>query len=186
MANSSHSSVNKQRSGLAIAVLTALGIVYGDIGTSPLYALREVFSGPHSIELNSSHIFGVLSLITWSLILVISIKYMLFVMKADNKGEGGELALTALAVMQGKRVPFQKFFLAIGLFGGSLLVGDSMITPAISVLSAVEGLRVVSSAFDDFILPLAFAILIGLFSMQSFGNPKNWQTLWPGYASLVY
>jgi KUP system potassium uptake protein len=154
-------------------VLTALGIVYGDIGTSPLYALREAFNGPHGIALTNDNMFGVLSLIFWTLIIVISIKYLQFVLRADNKGEGGVLALTALAVLQkDKQIKWPKFFLYLGLFGSTLMVGDSMITPAISVLSAVEGIKIAIPDFSAFILPVTFVILILLFSMQHVGTAK--------------
>lgn len=165
----------KGRSSQALLVLTAIGIVFGDIGTSPLYALRECFHGPFAVEVNAINIMGVLSLIFWSLTIVISIKYLLFVTRADNKGEGGTLALTALACLtEGKRkIPFGAFgFLALGLFGASLLVGDGMITPAISVMSAVEGLNVATTIFENWIVAITVVILIGLFSLQRFGTHK--------------
>lgn len=156
-----------------LLVLTALGIVYGDIGTSPLYALREVFHGSHAIELSEQNVLGVLSMIAWALIIVISIKYLQFVMRADNKGEGGQLALTALATLQkDKKIWAQKFFLYLGLFGAAFMVADSMVTPAISVLSAVEGLKVSSSGFEILILPLAFIILTLIFYFQQYGTEK--------------
>ena len=129
---------------LATLTLGALGVVYGDIGTSPLYALRECFHGAHGIAPTRANVLGVLSLIFWSLTLVISIKYLVFVMRADNQGEGGILALLALVSQQpdGERAEPRASLIALGLFGAALLYGDGMITPAISVLSAVEGLDV--------------------------------------------
>lgn len=159
--------------GLHLVILTALGIVYGDIGTSPLYAIREIFHGSHAIDLNEQNIFGVLSMISWALIIVISVKYIQVVMRADNKGEGGVLALTALATLQkDKKIWAQKIFLYLGLFGAAFMVADSMITPAISVLSAVEGLRVSSVGLESFILPVAFIILTLIFYFQQYGTEK--------------
>jgi KUP system potassium uptake protein len=150
-------------------VLAALGIVYGDIGTSPLYALRECFSGPHGIAVTTLNVLGVLSLIFWSLIVIVSIKYLLFVMRADNNGEGGTFALVALvrSRLNGAR---RGTLIGLGLFGASLLYGDGMITPAISVLSAVEGLGVVTHLFEPFIVPITIAILVALFLMQRRGT----------------
>src|ERR1043166_8971617 len=129
--------------------LGALGVVYGDIGTSPLYALRECFYGEHAIPVNEGNILGVLSLIFWSLIAIISVKYLTFVMRADNKGEGGILALMSLAFPEAKTNPRSKrLLIAIGVFGASLLYGDGMITPAITVLSAIEGLEVATPVFS--------------------------------------
>lgn len=156
------------------AVITALGIVYGDIGTSPLYALREAFNGHHGIPLNQENVFGVLSLIVLALILSVSVKYLEIIMRADNRGEGGVLALTALACLK-KDKPIKygaKFFLALGLFGATLFVSDSLITPAISVLSAVEGLKIASPAMQHFVLPITIIILCGLFWLQQKGTAK--------------
>ena len=161
-------------SPLGITTLTALGVVFGDIGTSPLYALRECFHGAHAIELNELNVMGVLSLILWSLVIVISVKYLLFVLRADNKGEGGILALTALvapraqASFRGRRGAL----IFIGLFGAALLYGDGVITPAISVLSAVEGLKVATPFFEPYVVLITVVILIGLFLFQSFGTAK--------------
>lgn len=175
MSDSSHSAheCSKKTAGqLAATTLGALGIVFGDIGTSPLYALRECFHGPHGIELNSTNIYGVLSLIVWSLILVISIKYLLVVMRADNKGEGGILALMSLSIE--KKQTSSKIrlnpFLALGVFGAALLYGDGIITPAISVLSAVEGLKVATPVFDSYVGIISFVILIALFMVQKKGT----------------
>ncbi len=152
--------------------LAALGVVYGDIGTSPLYAVKECFHGPHAMALLPANILGVLSLILWSLIVVVSIKYVVFVLRADNKGEGGVFAL--LALLQGKvqAESRAKYALVVFLatFGAALLYGDGIITPAISVLSAMEGLSVATDAATPFIIPGTCAVLIGLFLMQKHGT----------------
>ncbi len=160
-------------SRLAILSLAALGIVFGDIGTSPLYALKECFHGPHAIALNSVNVFGVLSLITWSLIIVISIKYIVYVMRADNRGEGGVLALMVLAMhrRRGSKAIHAGLLFA-GLFGSALIFGDGMITPAISVLSAVEGLGVATTLFNPYIVPITCVILAILFLNQKQGTGK--------------
>lgn len=173
MSQPTGASAELQKNPSALLVLTAIGIVYGDIGTSPLYAFRECFHGAFGLPVNEMNILGVLSLIFWSLSIVISIKYLQFVNRADNNGEGGVLALTALACFTpGKRqLPISpKIFLALGLFGASLLVGDGMITPAISVLSAIEGLAVAAPVFDHLLIPITVVILIGLFSIQKHGT----------------
>ena len=158
----------KQLAGLSVA---ALGVVYGDIGTSPLYALRECFHGTHAIPVSEISVLGVLSLVFWVLILVISVKYMAVVLRADNRGEGGILALTALAAP--KNVRMHSFFLlGLGIFGAALLYGDGVITPAISVLSAVEGLDIATPIFSDWIIPITLAILIGLFWFQKHGTAR--------------
>ncbi|HEU4799123.1 MAG TPA: potassium transporter Kup [Gemmatimonadales bacterium] len=158
---------------LAILSLTALGIVYGDIGTSPLYAVRESFLPSHGIAVSRENVLGVLSLIFWSLILVISIKYLIFILRADNRGEGGILALASLATPMGIRQRSGRWgLIMLGLFGTALLYGDGMITPAISVLSAVEGLEVATPLFEPYILPITIAILIGLFLSQHHGTAR--------------
>ena len=158
---------------LAALSLTALGVVFGDIGTSPLYALRESLHGKHGIAPTPENVIGLLSLIVWALILVISVKYLAFVMRADNCGEGGMIALTALvAPPTGPLTRSRHVLVLVGLFGASLLYGDGMITPAISVLSAVEGLEVVTPVFQPYIIPITIAILIGLFAVQRRGTAK--------------
>lgn len=158
---------------LALLSLTALGIVYGDIGTSPLYALRECFHGPHAIEPTPENIFGVLSLIFWALIIIISIKYCLFVLRADNRGEGGILALTALATPIKVVSKKESWLLVVlGIFGAALLYGDGMITPAISVLGAIEGLNVATPLFASYVVPITIVIIVGLFLIQSRGTAK--------------
>jgi KUP system potassium uptake protein len=151
--------------------LSALGIVYGDIGTSPLYALKECFHGHYGIIPNHDNVLGVLSLIFWSLIIIISIKYILIVLRADNDGEGGILALMSLISSKEKKTTKKYYFITtIGLFGAALLYGDGVITPAISVLSAVEGLKVATPFFDPFIIPLTIIILVILFAVQHKGT----------------
>jgi KUP system potassium uptake protein len=157
-----------QQSRIAILTLAALGVVYGDIGTSPLYALRECFSGTHALALTTENVLGVLSMVVWSLIITVTIKYLLFVMRADNGGEGGILALVALVRSGGKRGHAR--LVSIGLFGAALLYGDGMITPSISVLSAVEGLGVATHVFEPFVLPIAITILVLVFLAQSRGT----------------
>ncbi|MEP6822210.1 MAG: potassium transporter Kup [Chthoniobacterales bacterium] len=145
----------------------SLGIVYGDIGTSPLYALRECFYGEHAIPPTPANVLGVLSLILWSLLLIISVKYLILILRADNHGEGGILALATLVSEVVRR---GKMFLLVGLFGAALLYADGMITPAISVLGAVEGLHIATPLFDSYVVPITIAILIGLFLFQSRGT----------------
>jgi KUP system potassium uptake protein len=150
--------------------LGALGVVYGDIGTSPLYAMGECFHGAHGIALTRANVLGILSLIFWSLIVVISIKYLIFVMRADNRGEGGILALMALIPADLRRSGRHWLLVALGLFGAALLYGDGMITPAITVLSAVEGLGDANPFFGEHVIPIAVAILIVLFVIQRRGT----------------
>jgi len=148
-------------------------VVYGDIGTSPLYAIREVFTGHGGRagpELTEANVLGVLSLTFWALILVISLKYIAIIMRADNHGEGGILALTALVRPSGSLRGSTRYLVLFGLFGAALLYGDGMITPAISVLSAVEGTKEVTPAFEPYVVPIAIAILIGLFAVQKRGT----------------
>ncbi|HET7457885.1 MAG TPA: KUP/HAK/KT family potassium transporter, partial [Gemmatimonadaceae bacterium] len=159
---------------LAALSLAALGVVYGDIGTSPIYAMRESLHGVHGVAPSAANVLGLLSLILWALILVISIKYLVFVMRADNCGEGGMIALTALVAPDAQRERRRRrmVLVLVGLFGASLLYGDGMITPAISVLSAVEGLEVVTPVFRPYVVPITIAILIGLFVVQSRGTAR--------------
>ncbi|WP_347158579.1 potassium transporter Kup [Pontibacter chitinilyticus] len=154
---------------LLLLSLSALGVVYGDIGTSPLYAIRECFYGEYGVPPIHDNILGVLSLVFWSLILVISFKYLIVVMRADNEGEGGILALMELVLPSSKKW-YYSMVLVMGLFGAALLYGDGMITPAISVLSAVEGLNVATPLFEPYVIPITIAILLGLFLLQSKGT----------------
>nr|WP_285711218.1 potassium transporter Kup [Erythrobacter sp. COR-2] len=153
-------------------MLGAIGVVYGDIGTSPLYALKESFVGPHPLSVDRLHVFGVLSLIFWSLMLIVTVKYVLVAMRADNKGEGGSFALLALLSrhVAGRRTT--AVLVTLGVLAASLFYGDAMLTPAISVLSAVEGLTIVNPALEALVLPIAVVILIGLFLIQSRGTAK--------------
>ncbi len=163
----------QQRRHFRALCLAALGVVYGDIGTSPIYALRESFQSAHGIAATPANTFGVLSLIFWSLIVVIGFKYLILVMGADNHGEGGIIALTALVMPRGslaKARGARHVLVLLGLFGAALLYGDSMITPAISVLSAVEGLEVAVPSLTPWVLPLTVGILIGIFAFQRRGT----------------
>ena len=151
--------------------VAALGVVFGDLGTSPLYALQEAFTGPHAVAASRENVLGVISLFLWSLVLVVSIKYVVFLMRADNRGEGGILALLALTGARGGR-RFARLVIALGLFGAALLYGDGVITPAVSVLSAVEGLVVASPVFERAVIPVTVAILVGLFAVQRHGSGR--------------
>ncbi|MCB0724112.1 MAG: potassium transporter Kup [Ignavibacteriae bacterium] len=164
-----HHSPHKKKttSYLLLLTLSAIGVVYGDIGTSPLYAFRECFNGDLSIELSVPNVYGILSLIFWALIIIISFKYLIIILRADNDGEGGILALMELVRSKSKAAGL---IMALGLFGAALLYGDGVITPAISVLSAVEGLGIVTHQFDPYIIPLTLLILFALFSLQKRGT----------------
>ena len=152
-------------------MLGAIGIVYGDIGTSPLYTMKESFLGPHPLAVDRLHIFGVLSLIFWTLMMIVTFKYVSVAMRADNKGEGGSFALLSLIArnLEGKK-KWTASLVILGVLATCLFYGDAMITPAISVLSAVEGLEIVSPAFQPLVIPISIAILIGLFLVQSRGT----------------
>jgi len=159
------------KSPLPILTLAALGVVYGDIGTSPLYAFKEAFSGPHGLPLTEANVLAVLSMMFWSVTLIVSLKYVTIVLRFDNGGEGGILALLALASRLTRDRPRLAWTVGmIGIFGASLFYGDAVITPAISVLSAVEGISVATPAFERWILPITVAVLVGLFAMQSHGT----------------
>jgi len=153
---------------LKLLMLAALGVVFGDIGTSPIYALRECFNGEFGIAATPDNILGILSLMFWSLIIIVSIKYLALILRADNQGEGGEIALTAL--IHTKMTKSRLFLIGVGIFAACLLYGDGMITPAISVLSAVEGLHVVTPKFQPYIIPITLMILAGLFLVQRKGT----------------
>ena len=148
----------------------AIGVVYGDIGTSPLYAIKEVFSGSHPLPADTNHILGVLSLVFWSLVVIISGKYLLLLMRADNKGQGGSLGLLALASQVTQKTFFAPVVVILGISAGALFYGDSMITPAISVLSAVEGLEIALPGLADYVIPITIVVLVILFAMQSRGS----------------
>jgi len=159
---------------LGTLALAALGVVYGDIGTSPLYAIRESFYGPHGIPVTPGNVLGVLSLVFWSLVLVVTIKYHIVIIRADNKGEGGVLALMAL--VNGSRLARgltpRRIMIVLGIFGSALLYADGALTPAISVLSAVEGLEIATPALASWVIPVTLGILIGLFLLQSRGTAR--------------
>ena len=155
--------------------LGALGVVYGDIGTSPLYAVKECFHGLHAIAITHANILGVMSLIFWSLTMVVTIKYVTFILKADNEGEGGIYALAALFLGKGGKQVSEKtvkYLVLLAIFGAALLYGDGLITPVISVLSAVEGLNVATNAFEPYVLPITCGVLIGLFMVQRQGTAR--------------
>jgi KUP system potassium uptake protein len=165
----------KQTYGQLLAVtLGALGVVYGDIGTSPLYALKECFIGEHGVQLTEGNLFGIISLVIWSIISIVCIKYLIFVLRADNRGEGGVIALMALAIQSGAREFDRKryFITCIGLIGAALLYGDGIITPSISVLSAVEGLTIAAPFFEKYITITVVIILVLLFYFQQYGTKK--------------
>ncbi|MEX5587218.1 potassium transporter Kup [Pseudomonas urmiensis] len=158
--------------GLGMLV-AAVGVVYGDIGTSPLYTLKEVFSGHYGVQASHDGVLGILSLVLWSLVWVVTIKYVLFILRADNQGEGGVMALTALARRAAAPFPrLSRVLVLLGLFGAALFYGDSMITPAISVLSAVEGLQLAFDGIDHWVVPLAVIVLVGLFLIQKHGTAR--------------
>ncbi len=167
-------SAQKEPNGEHVAKLSlvALGVVFGDIGTSPLYAFRECFHGEYGISVNHENILGVLSLMFWALVMIVSLKYLTFVLKADNNGEGGVLALTALLRRANVKKSRRTGLVVLGLFAACLLYADGMITPAISVLSAVEGIRIITPVFKSYIVPLTIAILAGLFFLQRRGTAK--------------
>ena len=149
----------------------ALGVVYGDIGTSPLYTMKEVFNPAHGLALDAANLIGAVSVIFWGLMFVVTLKYVVLILRADNRGEGGIMALTALAAHAAGTTPRRRLvLLLIGVFGAALFYGDSVITPAISVLSAVEGLEIVTPAFKPYVLPISLGVLIGLFAFQRFGT----------------
>lgn len=154
-------------------LVAAVGVVYGDIGTSPLYTLKEVFSGDYGVPVNHDGVLGILALIFWSLIWVVSIKYMMFVLRADNQGEGGIMALTALARRAAAgHAKLRSLLVVCGLIGAALFYGDSMITPAISVLSAIEGLGLAFEGIDHWVVPLSLVVLVALFLIQSHGTAR--------------
>lgn len=154
-------------------LVAAVGVVYGDIGTSPLYTLKEVFSGGYGVPVNHDGVLGILGLIFWSLIWVVTIKYVVFILRADNQGEGGIMALTALARRASAPYPKLKaLMVGCGLIGAALFYGDSMITPAISVLSAVEGLELAFDGIDHWVIPVALIVLVALFLIQKHGTAR--------------
>ncbi|HEY3149060.1 MAG TPA: KUP/HAK/KT family potassium transporter, partial [Dongiaceae bacterium] len=158
-----------RKSATALA-LGAIGVVFGDIGTSPLYAMKESFVGAHPLTPDVPHVMGVLSLMFWSIMLVVTLKYVAIIMRADSKGEGGSLVMLALASRITHGTSLAPIVVIIGIFGACLFYGDSMITPAISVLSAVEGLQVAAPALEAYVVPLTLVILVVLFAIQRHGT----------------
>src|SRR5437660_7896766 len=166
-----HPELQHRRRTTAALALLALGVVYCDIGTSPLYAAKETFNPQHGIPLTTENILGGVSAIFWSLTIIVSLKYVTLVLRASNRGEGGIMALLALATSAVRDLPrLRATLLAIGVFGASLFYGDAVLTPAISVLSAVEGLEIGTAAFKPYVVPLATGILIALFAVQRYGT----------------
>jgi len=164
-------STSPQRQGLAALTLGAIGVVYGDIGTSPLYTVKEIFLPATGVALNPENLIGAISAILWALMLVVSLKYVILILRADNRGEGGTLALTALAAKAVAQQPrLRMALLLMGVFGATLFYGDSIITPAVSVMGAIEGLEVITPAMKPYVLPLSLAILLGLFMVQRLGS----------------
>src|SRR5215210_7252045 len=158
---------------LRAATLGALGVVFGDIGTSPLYAFKEAASAASGGQLAPAAIFGVLSLILWSLVVVISVKYCIFILRADNRGEGGIIALLALlGIRRVKPGTWRTYIVVLGLIGTALLYADGTITPAISVLSAIEGITVHAPQLEHYVVPVTLVILVGLFAVQRFGTGR--------------
>jgi KUP system potassium uptake protein len=167
---------------LAVLILTALGVVYGDIGTSPLYTIRECFSVEYGLRPTVATVYGVLSLVLWSLILIVAVKYLVFILRADNRGEGGVLALLALVLQRQHRARDSRrraVLILLGVFGTALLYGDGVITPAISVLGAMEGLEIVTPALEPFVVAGTVAVLLALFLFQRFGTARVGKTFGP-------
>lgn len=160
-----------QRDGVAALTLGAIGVVYGDIGTSPLYTIKEIFGHNTGVPLDAAHLIGAISVIFWGLMLIVTLKYVTLILRADNRGEGGIMALTALAAKAAGTTHLRRVtLLLIGVLGAALFYGDSVITPAISVLAAVEGLEIISPGLKPYILPISIGILIGLFAVQKHGT----------------
>ena len=163
------------KQGLAALTLAAIGVVYGDIGTSPLYTVKEVFAPHTGVPLDAAHLIGAVSAIFWALMLVVTLKYVILILRADNHGEGGGLALTALAARAVEQRPaLRRGLLLLGVAGATLFYGDSLITPAISVLGAMEGLEVLTPALTPYVVPVTVVILIGLFFTAS----PDWKSVW--------
>lgn len=175
------------RQKMSAMTLGALGVVFGDIGTSPLYAFTQCFHTSHNVPINEANVLGILSLIFWALMIVVSLKFSMLIMRADNHGEGGILALLALNMHNKKIGPKVRFgLITIGLFGASLFFGDGIITPAISVLSAVEGLSVATPIFTPYVIPITIVILIGLFMIQKKGTGSVGRFFWTYHATVVF
>ena len=160
------------RRGSSLLALGALGVVFGDIGTSPLYAFSEIFDGAHDLGVTEDRVLGALSLVFWTLTLIVSVKYVLIVMRADNQGEGGIMALASLATSVVRRHRAAALIMVFGVIGAALFYGDGMITPAVSVLSAVEGLEIAAPGLSSLVVPIALVLLIGLFTVQRYGTGR--------------
>lgn len=161
-----------EKDGLGKLMLGALGVVFGDIGTSPLYALRETFIGHHPLTVDTPHVFGIVSLVFWTMTLIVTIKYVTIIMRADNRGEGGSIALQALLMRNSEGKRWVPVIVVLGILATALFFADSIITPAISVLSALEGLVVVEARLEPLVLPLALGIIVGLFLIQAYGTRR--------------
>ncbi len=160
------------KDGIGKLMLGALGVVFGDIGTSPLYALRETFTGHHPLPVDSFHLFGIISLIFWTMMLIVSVKYVGIILRADNRGEGGAIALQALLMRHGHGKVWAPWVVVLGILATALFFGESIITPAISVLSAVEGLTIVNAGLQPLVMPIAIGIIVVLFLIQGFGTAR--------------
>ncbi|MCX7169673.1 MAG: KUP/HAK/KT family potassium transporter, partial [Proteobacteria bacterium] len=159
------------KTSLAGMSLAAMGVVYGDIGTSPLYTMREVFSGPHAVDVTPENLLGILSLVFWALTITVSLKYVMFITRADNRGEGGIMALTALASRKaGASARMLWWISVLGIFGAALFYGDAVITPAMTVLSAIEGLEVATPLFKPYVVPITIGVIVALFIFQRKGT----------------
>ena len=174
------------RRRMAPLVIGAIGVVYGDIGTSPLYTLRQCFTGTHPLSLSPENVLGILSVIFWALVIIVTLKYVTLIMRADNRGEGGILALTAL-VSRGvdRNARFRWWLVGLGIFGAAMFYGDGMITPAISVLGAVEGLEIIAPHLHPFIVPVTLVIIVALFTIQKRGTASVGDPVRPGDVHVV-
>jgi hypothetical protein len=178
--------MNERQRSTPLLALLALGVVYGDIGTSPLYAAKETFNPEHGIPLTPENIVGGVSAIFWSLMIVVSIKYVALVLRATNRGEGGIMALLALVMSSVPRdLRARSVLLAVGLFGAALFYGDAVLTPAISVLSAIEGLEVATPVFKPYVVPLAAGVLVALFAIQRQGTGVGGPAVRTGVRAVV-
>jgi len=162
----------QSKDGMGKLMLGALGVVFGDIGTSPLYALRETFIGHHPLPVDEPHVFGIISLIFWTMMMIVTVKYVTIILRADNRGEGGTIALQALLMRHGHGKSWAPLVAILGILATALFFGESIITPAISVLSAVEGLTVVQAGLQPLVLPISISIILALFLIQAFGTAR--------------
>ncbi|HEY3521344.1 MAG TPA: KUP/HAK/KT family potassium transporter, partial [Rhodanobacteraceae bacterium] len=164
---------SKTQTALRTLVIGAVGVVFGDIGTSPLYTMKEAFYGPHGMPVSPVNVLGIVSLVAWSLVMVVAVKYVSFIMRADNKGEGGIMAMMALAQRASRGHPhMRRMVVLFAILGAALFYGDGVITPSISVLSAIEGLEVTAPTLDHYVVPLTVAVLLALFWFQKHGTGR--------------